>query len=195
MITNERQARVTRAAIKRLEEDLRALDIESGGLPPAIVAARRAGVVDQVRALREEVRAYHALKTEPRQQFVAESFNDLAGVLIAARVAAGLTQDDLARRLGLKRQQVQRYEQTGYASASLARIGRVLEALDCQIQMTAVRAHRPEATKPVTSSEQRATSNEGVRAHRPEATKPGRAPEASAAASHAEPRHRRAARA
>jgi ribosome-binding protein aMBF1 (putative translation factor) len=169
MITNERQARVTRAAIKRLEEDLRALDNESGGLPPAIVAARRAGVVDQVRALREEVRAYHALKTEPRQQFVAESFNDLAGLLIAARVAAGLTQDDLARRLGLKRQQVQRYEQTGYASASLARIGRVLEALDCQVQLTAVRAHHPEATKP-------------VRAHEP------------SAAAYAEPRHRRAAR-
>ena len=41
----------------------------------------------------------------------------------------GFSQKDLAQRLGLKEQQIQRYEATGYASASLARIQEIIEAL------------------------------------------------------------------
>ena len=46
---------------------------------------------------------------------------------------AGLTQKELARRLGLKEQQIQRYEATRYAGASLTRIQAVVEALGVRI--------------------------------------------------------------
>jgi len=52
-----------------------------------------------------------------------------AKALIRARIAAGMTQEGLARRLGVKPQQVQRYEATDYESASFARILKVVEAL------------------------------------------------------------------
>ena len=48
---------------------------------------------------------------------------------VEARVASGLSQRDLAERLGLKEQQIQRYEATEYASASLRRIREVVGAL------------------------------------------------------------------
>lgn len=44
-------------------------------------------------------------------------------------IAAGLSQRELAERLGLKEQQVQKYEATEYTSASLARIRAVIHAL------------------------------------------------------------------
>ena len=47
--------------------------------------------------------------------------------------AAGLNQRDLATRLGLKEQQIQRYEATHYAGVSLERIQAVAEALGVQI--------------------------------------------------------------
>jgi transcriptional regulator with XRE-family HTH domain len=54
--------------------------------------------------------------------------------LIRARIARGLTQRDLAIKLGLKEQQIQRYEETDYASASLARINEVIRALDIEVK-------------------------------------------------------------
>lgn len=49
--------------------------------------------------------------------------------LIRARIASGLTQRELAARLGVKEQQIQRYEATNYASASLARVLEVARIL------------------------------------------------------------------
>ena len=54
---------------------------------------------------------------------------ELPANLIKARIARGLSQKDLADRIGLKEQQIQRYEATDYASASLARIKEVVSAL------------------------------------------------------------------
>ena len=54
---------------------------------------------------------------------------DLSETLIRARIAAGLTQAELAERLGMKPQQVQRYEASQYASASLERLQEVARAI------------------------------------------------------------------
>ena len=53
--------------------------------------------------------------------------------LVRARKAAGLTQKELGRRLGLKEQQIQRYEATRYAGANLTRIQAVVDALGVRI--------------------------------------------------------------
>ena len=54
---------------------------------------------------------------------------ELPATLIKARIARGLSQKDLADRIGLKEQQIQRYEATDYASASLTRIKEFVSAL------------------------------------------------------------------
>ena len=54
---------------------------------------------------------------------------ELPTILIKARIAQDLRQKDLAEQLGLKDQQIQRYEATDYATASLTRIKEVANAL------------------------------------------------------------------
>ena len=49
------------------------------------------------------------------------------------RTERGLTQKELATRLGLKEQQIQRYEATRYAGVSLERVQAVAEALGVKI--------------------------------------------------------------
>jgi transcriptional regulator with XRE-family HTH domain len=56
----------------------------------------------------------------------------LPEALIDDRKKLGLTQRELAERLGVKEQQIQRYEATRYQSASLKRIVEVAEAMYCQ---------------------------------------------------------------
>jgi HTH-type transcriptional regulator/antitoxin HigA len=49
--------------------------------------------------------------------------------LIQARIARGLTQKELTQKMGLKEQQIQRYEASSYAKASLARINQIIKFL------------------------------------------------------------------
>ena len=56
-------------------------------------------------------------------------FKDLGYGLIKARIALGLSQKGLAERLGLKEQQIQRYEAECYSSAGFSRLVEISEAL------------------------------------------------------------------
>jgi ribosome-binding protein aMBF1 (putative translation factor) len=53
----------------------------------------------------------------------------IADDLIKARIAAGMSQASLAKSLRLKPQQIQRYEASKYASASLSRVLEVARVL------------------------------------------------------------------
>ena len=73
--------------------------------------------------------------------FTARSLHGIAELLIKARIARGWTQAELGDALDMAVQQVQRYEATGYASASLARLSDVATALGVEITETA-KMHR-----------------------------------------------------
>jgi DNA-binding Xre family transcriptional regulator len=62
-----------------------------------------------------------------------ESLDDLPVALIRARIATHLTQKALAERLGVKEQQVQRYEATRYAGVTFDRIRAVADALEVRV--------------------------------------------------------------
>jgi transcriptional regulator with XRE-family HTH domain len=63
---------------------------------------------------------------------------ELPRALIQARIAAGLSQRELGERLDLKEQQIQRYEASEYASASLARLLDVVRALKVRLRQDVV---------------------------------------------------------
>ena len=88
----------------------------------------------QIADLDAQLGAYEALRSGGLQIVVVTSLADLPDALVRARIASGLTQRALAERLGLKEQQVQRYESEGYASASLARLQEVMRALGIQLE-------------------------------------------------------------
>ena len=133
MITNERQLRITRARAERFAEALKQLEAEPSFLPPLLRKAERDALASQLETLRSEIAEYESLRAGRQRVFRAPSFAELPEALIKARIARGMTQKDLAQRLGLREQQVQRYEATGYASASLQRLQQVIDALQIQV--------------------------------------------------------------
>lgn len=60
--------------------------------------------------------------------------DSIPDLLVAARIARGMTQKDLADYMGLKMQQIQAYESDRYQGASLSRIAWVAKALNLDIQ-------------------------------------------------------------
>ena len=132
MIKNERQYKITKAQADRFSQTLKRLEMntdEGQRVHPLIAKARRDAVRSQLVDLEKELAEYEALK---KGEFRMDGLNVVAGlpdVLIKARIAQGLTQKELAERMGLKEQQIQKYEASDYASASFARIREVADAL------------------------------------------------------------------
>jgi DNA-binding XRE family transcriptional regulator len=133
MITNERQYRISKAALHKFERTLLTLQSESAeDVHPILQKAYIDSTQSEIEVLRQRIKEYEDL----RDGHVKAHYPDLAALntlprrLIQIRIASGLTQKDLATELGLKEQQIQRYEVSEYAGASLSRVYEVATALN-----------------------------------------------------------------
>ena len=132
MIKNERQYRITRTQAQRFEQTLRDLREQpetAGEVHPLIAWAREDAVSSQLADLEAELREYESVKAGNFQVDELRVVADLPTLLIKARISRGLSQRELADRLGLKEQQIQRYEATDYTSAKWSRIREIAIAL------------------------------------------------------------------
>ncbi|MGI8424149.1 MAG: helix-turn-helix domain-containing protein [Chloroflexota bacterium] len=133
MIANDLQYRVTRTAAREFEAALARLEQTEGHRSSAMRALMRAAMESQLEDLRQQLAAYEALRAGHIEVFELDSLTQLPEALIRARIAAGLTQKDLAKRLGMREQQVQRYEATRYGGVGLTRLQAVADALGVHI--------------------------------------------------------------
>lgn len=129
MIKNERQYRITKAQADGLSRTLESLGRRTEGVHPLIAKAQEDALKSQIEELQAELHDYESLLSGGFEPDDLQAVAHLPTMLIRARIAQGLSQKDLAERLGLKEQQIQRYEATDYASASLTRIREVAGAL------------------------------------------------------------------
>ncbi|HEX4949126.1 MAG TPA: helix-turn-helix domain-containing protein [Blastocatellia bacterium] len=132
MIHNARQYRITKAQAAKFAAALKSFDANPAahpGVHPKLIKAQRDALASQLESLNEEIAEYERLRKTRRKQIDLEVVSDLPQALIRARIAAGISQRELATRLGLKEQQIQRYEATQYASASLSRVIEVAQAI------------------------------------------------------------------
>ena len=132
MIANEREYRITKAAAKKFEQAVKNFDESPAAhrkAHPRLVQAEKEGIASQLATLRRELREYERLRSG-RVRISLREVEQLPRKLVRARIAAGLTQEALAEKLGLKRQQIQRYEASEYASASLTTIRQIAQAIE-----------------------------------------------------------------
>jgi DNA-binding XRE family transcriptional regulator len=124
-------------AVRRLEEERRRLAehetrLSTAGLTPAEL--KRA--LDPFRSfhaqLQEEVESYERLKRGDLGELI--NFDGLGRMLVALRIAAGLTQRELAERLGVHESQVSRDERNEYHNITIERAARLLDALQAEVR-------------------------------------------------------------
>jgi len=136
MIKNERQYRITKAQAARLDHALAEFDQSSDkekNIHPLLLEAEYEGIKSQLNDLYKEIKEYEELREGKYVIPALDLFTEFPLVLIKARIAKGLTQKELADRLGLREQQIQKYESTEYASASFSRVREVAEALGIKL--------------------------------------------------------------
>jgi DNA-binding transcriptional regulator YiaG len=138
MIANERQFRIANAQMKRFEEAL-AAQAATGPSPdvhPRIHQAMIEATASERDELRAQVERYDDLRSGRVAQRTLTSIRELPIALIEARIAARLTQRELAEQLGVPEQQVQRWEANGYAGVGIERLQEIADALRLQVLET-----------------------------------------------------------
>lgn len=131
MITNQRQYLITQSAAERFRQALAAP--ASQGLHPKAAKAMRAGLRSQLDDLEAELAEYDDLRQGRVTALEAESIVGIGEALIKARIMRNLTQKELAERLALAEQQVQRYEATFYRGVAAERLQQVADALRLRV--------------------------------------------------------------
>lgn len=140
MITNERQYRITSAQLEKLKTVIKDFDVKAATERTKSKILAKA----EIEALRSEyenlsvqLHEYETLKSGTVEILKASNLEELPSILIRARIAKGFSQRQLADTLGLKEQQIQRYEAEEYASANLRRLADVARALGLNINEVA----------------------------------------------------------
>jgi HTH-type transcriptional regulator / antitoxin HipB len=133
MIQNERQYRITQTKLREFEQELAALNPQDPNIHPRQIIGWTNSLNIIIGELKQEVAEYEQLKSGNVLTFALGSIEDLPTTLIKARIAAGLTQKDLAEKIGIQEQQIQRYEANHYGSASFDRLRTIASALKVEI--------------------------------------------------------------
>ncbi|HTV72712.1 MAG TPA: XRE family transcriptional regulator [Candidatus Acidoferrales bacterium] len=137
MIKNERQYQMATTQLTRLRGAEQ--ELEQRARPQSENPLRQKLELDAVRGqsreLAAEIAEYDALRSGATNVPPIRDLADIPRALIAKRIAAGMTQKQLADAIGVAEQQIQRYEANNYASASLTRLKEVAQALDLSSEL------------------------------------------------------------
>ena len=146
MIKNDKQYQVTRARLKDFDESLKAL--EDQGMEPLLKELHTGAIQSQIVEFKKELNDYEALKNGEVESVFIHSLSEISDALIKARIIKGWSQADLAKRLELKEQQIQRYESCDYATANMTRISEVASVLNIGLSQIKVKVKEPEFELP-----------------------------------------------
>lgn len=149
MITNEKQYRATKHTADEFRLAIKNFDRNAAlqqGIDPVIVRAQLEALSSQLEELEKELAEYVSIRSGDVKSFEEEGLRALTDMLIKGRIARGLSQKELALKLSMKEQQVQRYEAERYSGASLSRLEEVAKALQLRISFRCELEERPSAT-------------------------------------------------
>jgi DNA-binding XRE family transcriptional regulator len=130
-----------REAVGRLRQERERIDAQRSELEKIGLTAEEIGrALDPIRSfhlqLEEEVQGYERLKRGEFDEL--SSLRGLGHLLISVRIARGLTQRELAERLGVHESLVSRDERNEYHGITLDRAARILDALGAELRSTVV---------------------------------------------------------
>jgi len=149
MIRNEAEYQ---EAVRRLQEEKGRLADHEGRLKSTGLSQdelKRA--LDPLRSfhlqLAEEVESYERLKRGDIDELM--NLHGLGRTIVALRIALGLTQRELAERLGVHESQVSRDERNEYHGITVDRASRILDALGVQLKSSFEQPLVPGSTPPL----------------------------------------------
>ena len=135
MIKNQKQAATVKKEIADLLDLIADMEIISTKMKLDLKQQFQLDIFkSRVEEMNTEISEYKSLISEDLQ-ILEITTNDLQKAIISFRIASGLTQKDIADKLEIQEQQIQRYEQNNYLTASFERIIQILQTLEVEVTL------------------------------------------------------------
>jgi HTH-type transcriptional regulator/antitoxin HigA len=133
MIKSDAQRERIAAQIEGFRQALAKTEREMTGKRAAAVRGSNEGMIRQ---LEDELHEYDELKSGELTFPNVERLDQIAPFVAKMRIAKGVSQTELARRLGVSKQVISRYEETGYQTVAIARLQEILDAIGIKALVT-----------------------------------------------------------
>lgn len=133
MIKSDAQGERTAAQREGFRQALAKADREMTGKRGVAVRGSYEGIIRQ---LEDEVSEYDGLKSGELTLPKVERLDQIAPFVAKMRIAKGVSQTELARRLGVSKQVISRYEETEYHSVAISRLQEILDAIGIKAFVT-----------------------------------------------------------
>ena len=132
MIKNEKQYKITLKKLFGIIEDIDQFQNRSEQL-----SSKERLLLVSLQAMQEqlknEINAYVQLKTSASTVLTERSIDDLPDLLIEYKIRSGMTQKEFAEKIGMKEQQLQRYEAENFNSISFKNLLKILHAIGLDV--------------------------------------------------------------
>jgi len=133
MIKSDAQRERAAAKIEGFRQALAKVERELTGKRAAAVRGSYEGMIRQ---LEDELHEYDELKSGELTLPNVERLDQIAPFVAKMRIAKGLSQTELARRLGVSKQVISRYEETEYQTVAISRLQEILDAIGIKAFVT-----------------------------------------------------------
>ena len=133
MIKSNAQRDRTVAQIEGFRRALAKAEQETSGKRSAAI---RGSYESMIRHLEDELREYDELKAGELSFPDIERLDQIAPFIAKIRIAKGVSQTELARRLGVSKQVISRYEESDYQTVAITRLQEILEAIGIRTLVT-----------------------------------------------------------
>lgn len=138
MIKNDHQLKTAQSKLAILLQEVTDLNTRYGGEEAALYTEGQRRLIDQ---LEREVDDYKTMRKMSVEEFMERlgkrdiDESQLGEVLARVRIKLGLTQAELAKRLGTKPENISRYEDNSYSPRMrLLQLRKLLRAMGCEMR-------------------------------------------------------------
>lgn len=133
MIKNDAQRDRTLAQIEGFRQALAKAEQEKASRRSAAIRGSYEGMIRQ---LEDELREYDQLKSGDLAFPRVERLDQIAPFITKIRISKGVSQTELARRLGVSKQVISRYEENDYQNVGIARLQEILDVIGVKALVT-----------------------------------------------------------
>jgi HTH-type transcriptional regulator/antitoxin HigA len=133
MIKSDAQRDRILTQIEGFRQALSKVDQEKPGKRSTAIRGSYEGMIRQ---LEDDLREYDQLKSGELVLSHIERLDQIAPFIAKIRIAKGVSQTELARRLGVSKQVISRYEENEYQTVAMARLQEILDAIGIKTLVT-----------------------------------------------------------
>lgn len=141
MIKNEKQYRISKKLLNDIIENIADLQKDTTQHPLKIKLLL-ASALNMQKEIEQDILLYETLKKDRIGLLKERLFSDLPSLLTEYKIKSGLTQKEFAAQLGIKEQQLQRYEADNFRSVTFKNLLRFLDAVGLEVTIKETRMTR-----------------------------------------------------